>query len=508
MNTKPIFRVPLARIFPLFLLWPEVVPAGSPPAVSPSAAFQHQSVALGNNVTFAASVTGDLPLAFQWKLGTTDLAGRTNRAIAITNAQPSDEGTYTVVISNAHGALTSAPARLYVVPPSTTMVKGNYTNSASLRLPYFYHLPTGYDPRHNYPLAILLHGTPGDENTTPPFFASSPATRVFASYNQQATDPVILVWPSRRAGDNSWTDPYLQQVSGLIDKLIADFSIDTNRIYIAGGSEGVHAAWDLVGMRPSFFASVCFAAGWSGVSQPGLIKEVPAWVWCASNDEAGQLGNARALVQALRSAGGRPIYTEYAGGGHFDGIFMGMRTPVVIDWILAQRRASPCTNEPLLSITSPTSEPAFTTGASLLSLAGSAEALGQTVTQVAWKNNSTGQTEPVQGTNAWSVGTIPLLADRTNTVLVTATTTSWAAGYGGNTTFCDTLAVFCSPIRGTLALQGSGALLNWSGGAPPYRVQQATELGKDDWTDLLTNAMPPLTLPLDGTDGFYRVVGE
>jgi poly(3-hydroxybutyrate) depolymerase len=313
------------------------VPAGSPPAIRPSAAFQHQSVALGGNVTFTVSVTGAPPLAFQWRLAATDLAGCTNQAIAITNAQPSDEGDYTVVVSNAYGAITSAPARLYVVPPSTTMVKGNYTNSASLRLPYFYHVPAGYDPERSYPLVILLHGTPGDENTTPPFFASYPTTRVFASYNQQATDPVIQVWPTRRAGDNSWTDPYLQQVSELIDKLMADFSLDRNRIHIGGASEGAHAAWDLVGMRPAFFASACFAAGWVGVKPPGLIKETPEWVWCASNDEAGQLGNTQALVQALRSAGGRPIYTEYASGGHYDGIFMGLRTPVVIDWILAQR---------------------------------------------------------------------------------------------------------------------------------------------------------------------------
>lgn len=69
---------------------------------------------------------------------------------------------------------------------------------------------------------------------------------VLASYHQQVTDSVILVWPTRRAGNNDRTEPDLQQVSGLIDQLIADFRVDTNRVWIAGGSEGVHAAWDLV----------------------------------------------------------------------------------------------------------------------------------------------------------------------------------------------------------------------------------------------------------------------
>jgi poly(3-hydroxybutyrate) depolymerase len=504
MINRLVGRVPLARMFPLLLLWPEVVLAGAPPAIQPSTTFQHQSVALGRNVTFTVSATGDPPLAFQWRLAVTDLVGCTNRAIAITNAQPSDEGDYTVVVSNSYGALTSAPARLYVVPPATDMVKSNYTYGA--RLPYFYHLPAGYDPLRRYPLVIMMHGTPGDENTTPPFFASYPDTRVFASYNQQATDPVILVFPTRRAGDNNWTDSYLQQVSGLIDKLITDFSIDTNRVYIGGGSEGVHAAWDLVGIRPSFFASVWFAAGWSGAKPPGFIKDVPTWVWCASNDDAGQLGNARALVQALLSAGGKPIYTEYAGGGHYDGIFMGMRTPVVIDWILAQRRGSPCTNEPLLSITSPTSEPTFATGASLVSLAGSAEALGQPVTKVTWKNNSSGRTGQAQGTNAWMASNIPLLANRTNTLVMTATTTSWSAGYGGNTTFIGTLAVRYLPLMANLSLQGPDLILSWAGGVAPFDVERATELGTSHWTVVRTNATPPVALPRQSDAEFYRVV--
>ncbi len=237
-QTRLIGRVPIAGIFFLLLLWQEAVLAGSPPAIQPSATFQHQSVALGSNMTFTASVTGDLPLFFQWRLAAADLIGCTNRTLAITNAQPSDEGDYTVLATNAYGAITSAPVRLYVVPPSANMVKGNYTNTSSVRLPYFYDLPAGYDPLRRYPLVILMHGTPGDETTAPPFFASYAATRVFASYGQQATDPVILVWPSRRPGDNSWTDPYLQLVSGLIDKLIADFSIDTNRVYIAGRVRG------------------------------------------------------------------------------------------------------------------------------------------------------------------------------------------------------------------------------------------------------------------------------
>jgi hypothetical protein len=354
----------------------------------------------------------------------------------------------------------------------------------------------------------LMHGTPIDENVLPGLFVSGADTRVFASYNQQTTDPVILVWPSRRAGDNLWTPAYLQVVSGLIDKLMADFSIDTNRVYIAGISEGLHAAWDLVGMSPSFFASVGFGAGYGGATQSRFIKDVPTWIWCAVDDDAGQLDNTRGLVQALRNVGGRPIYTEYISGGHLEGIFMALRTPVLIDWFLAQRRGVAPTNEPLLAITTPIQEAVYPTGATNLNLAGSAAAPGRAVTKVTWQNNANYRTGTASGTNAWSVTSIPLVVNKTNVVIVTATTTSWAPAFGGNTTFSDTLTVIQSPLRATLARQGAEATLNWSGGGPPYSVQRANDLAVGDWTNFLTNATPPVTLPLDGQSGYYRIVGQ
>jgi len=75
-------------------------------------------------------------------------------------------------------------------------------------------------------------------------------------------------------------------------------------------------------------------------------------------------------------------------------------------------------------------------------------------------------------------------------------------------TFNDTLAISTSPARLTLTLQGTEALLNWTGGVPPLRVQWATDLIVGDWTDFLTNATPPVPLPLTNRAAFYRLVGN
>jgi hypothetical protein len=478
----------------------------APPVIAPSTSLQSKAVFLAKSAFFGVTASGDAPLLYQWRFDGQDLLNQTNKTLSITAAQPTDEGDYTVRVTNGDGAVISDSARLWVVPPSTKFIKGNFTNEAGLRLPYFYVVPTDYDPARTYPLVCLFHGAPGGEATFPGFSAAYAWTLIFASYGQQAADPAILVWPSRRAGDDSWTDQYLRQVSGLLDKLVAEFNVDTNRVYVGGASEGVHAAWDLIGMRPGFFAGAGLAAGWQASTRTAAIKDMPLWAWCAADD--GLVADTRTWVRALRQAGGNPIYTEYKTGGHYDGIGMGLCNPAMVNWLLAQRRGSPSTVEPLLRITHPTSEAVPTTGALTLDVSGSAEALGQNITLVTWTNAANEATGVASGTNLWSAARIPLLADKTNLVIVTATTTSWAPGYGGNTTFNNSLAVVCSPIRATLVLQGSAAVLNWSGGAAPFQVQRATDLSIGDWTEILTNALPPLTLPVERETEFYRVVGH
>jgi hypothetical protein len=332
--------------------------------------------------------------------------------------------------------------------------------------------------------------------------------KAFASYRQQATDPAIVVWPTLRAGDIPWPMEYVWQATNLLNHLIVQFNIDTNRVYVGGLSAGLPPAWDLLGLRPSFFAGAMVLAGNRGSAVPTLLKNVPLWAFCASDGEYGGAVSVQSLIGDLRLAGGNPIYTEYQTGGHQGAIGMGLTTPAAVDWLLAQRRGVTPTNEPLLSIASPASHAVLSTAATNLSLAGTAAALGREVTQVRWENRANGRTGVASGSNSWYVTDIPLSAGRTNFIIVTATTTSWWPANGGNTTFNDTLTVIQSPIRATLALQGTQAILNWTGGGPPYRVQRETDLTLGDWLDVLTNAVPPVTLTLERQAEFYRIVGQ
>ena len=78
---------------------------------------------IGSNVTFSVGVDGTLPLAYQWLKNSNWLAGATNRTLSLTNIQTTDAGNYAVVITNDHGAVTSAPAVLTVIPNYGNLVQ-------------------------------------------------------------------------------------------------------------------------------------------------------------------------------------------------------------------------------------------------------------------------------------------------------------------------------------------------------------------------------------------------
>ena len=80
---------------------------------------QSQSVVVGNNTTFSVSAMGSTPLFFQWNFNGATISAATNSVYARTNAQFSDAGSYSVVVSNSLGTATSSNAVLMVVaaPP-------------------------------------------------------------------------------------------------------------------------------------------------------------------------------------------------------------------------------------------------------------------------------------------------------------------------------------------------------------------------------------------------------
>jgi hypothetical protein len=116
----------------------EALPVTTPPAIL----IQPQDTAVnnGSDAAFTVTAIGSAPLKYQWKKGDTALAdggnisGATTAQLKITGVQPADGGTYSVVVSNDAGSVTSDPAVLtdrqkpvVTAPQSVTVNAGSDT---------------------------------------------------------------------------------------------------------------------------------------------------------------------------------------------------------------------------------------------------------------------------------------------------------------------------------------------------------------------------------------------
>lgn len=121
-----------------------------PFATGPSITTQPESrtVTAGAPVTFTVEASGTPPLRYQWRKDGADLPGATGATLSLANAQSAHAGSYTVVVSNAGGSITSHPATLTVNPVGPPPGVATRT------------LPAGYVPGTKFAVQIEL--TPGN----------------------------------------------------------------------------------------------------------------------------------------------------------------------------------------------------------------------------------------------------------------------------------------------------------------------------------------------------------
>jgi len=90
-----------------------VVNAAPPAVVTPP---QGATVFVGGSVSLNVSASGTAPLTYQWQRNSSPVSGATAATYAIASAQASDAGSYTVVVTNSAGSVTSAAAVVTVNP--------------------------------------------------------------------------------------------------------------------------------------------------------------------------------------------------------------------------------------------------------------------------------------------------------------------------------------------------------------------------------------------------------
>ncbi len=213
-----------------------------------------------------------------------------------------------------------------------------FVNGAGDTLPYRLMKPLHYDPQKKYPLVVCLHGGGqyGRDNVRQIEGSHAP---FLAHYLNREKYPAFLFVPQAPVA-STWLDPTVERLlMQALPALERKFPIDAARRYIVGASAGGYGAWHLAGTYPDAFAAIIPLCG-NGNPQLGpKLAGVPVWAFHGEKDGVVPVQGSRKMIEAIRKAGGKPRYTEFAGAGHDIGREY-RNTPGVLDWLFAQRRGS------------------------------------------------------------------------------------------------------------------------------------------------------------------------
>lgn len=209
-------------------------------------------------------------------------------------------------------------------------------------MPYRLFVPKAYDKNIPYPLVIWLHGggSAGDDNIGQISLDNKLGTHFWTRAENQERHPAFVLAPQSTGGWDSNTNTglstELKLVLDILDVVRKDYTIDPDRIYVAGQSNGGIGVWGLITKKPGLFAAaipLC-GAGHTGIAARAVRTAV--WAFHGEKDDVISVDYTRKMIAELKRAGANPRYTEYKGIGHeiWETVF---KEPELEEWLFAQR---------------------------------------------------------------------------------------------------------------------------------------------------------------------------
>ena len=260
-----------------------------------------QTVPQGTPVLLTVGVSGGQPLSYQWRRSNTNLAGENFPFLALNGTTTNTSGSYSVVVTNSFGAITSAPAVVTITPvfpPVITASPQSLTVLAGSNVTF--SVTASGTPPFNYQWVRGGVGLPGND---------APTLTVTNATLADAGNYFVQVFNSAGLASSATATLTVQAPPAFLSvptDLVVLQGATTNFSTSFSGVPTPALAWFKDGVR------LTNSAGYSGVSTPNLLvltaqgAQVGSYVVVATN-VAGAITSAPVTLTVLLA----PVITAH-----------------------------------------------------------------------------------------------------------------------------------------------------------------------------------------------------
>ena len=144
----------------------------------------------------------------------------------------------------------------------------------------------------------------------------------------------ILIMPQCPI-DTFWVAK-IESLKKFIDKIIIDYSIDTNRVYLCGLSMGCFGTWYTAMAYPELFAAIAPCCG-GGMAWNAETLKMPIWTFHGLDDSVVSPNQTIEMIEKLKVSNPTFKFDLYEGVGHnsWDKAF----SEQTLSWILSHKKA-------------------------------------------------------------------------------------------------------------------------------------------------------------------------
>lgn len=205
-------------------------------------------------------------------------------------------------------------------------------NNGNFTMGYYIYTP---QKSEKLPLIVFLHGAGERGNGTTEL--EKVKTHGLPKYlNSGKEYPAIVLAPQCPEG-RVWNN-LIFALKELIDTVIENYNVDTDKISITGISMGGFGTWEMGISYPELFSAMAPICGGGLSWRCDRVKNIPIWAFHGDSDTVVPLKNSVEMVDSVNSVGGKAKLTIFHNVAH-NSWEEAYTASNVIEWLLSQKKS-------------------------------------------------------------------------------------------------------------------------------------------------------------------------